>query len=74
MQYTVTYLLDGETREATVDAENAALAAQEAQDQALGTSTHEQFELIQVLLLDEVEEYTTPANDADFDPAKATLT
>lgn len=69
MQYTVTYLLDGESHEMTIDADNAALAAQEAQEQALGTSTNEQFELIQVHLIDEVEEYTTPANDADFDPS-----
>ncbi|MGC4191908.1 MAG: hypothetical protein QM589_12220 [Thermomicrobiales bacterium] len=68
MKYEVRYLANGEEQTAIVDAETAAAAAQSAQNELLAEPGDEQFELIQVQLIDEVDEYTTPANDDDFDP------
>ncbi|MGN6484556.1 MAG: hypothetical protein ACTHMX_09130 [Thermomicrobiales bacterium] len=68
MKYEVRYLMNGEEQTAVIDAETAASAAQAAQDELVVESGDSQFELIQVQLIDEVDEYTTPANDDAFDP------
>jgi hypothetical protein len=68
MKYEVRYLMNGEEQTAVIDAETAASAAQAAQDELVVEPGDSQFELIQVQLIDEVEEYTTPANDDAFDP------
>ncbi|MGB3329513.1 MAG: hypothetical protein WBA46_11195 [Thermomicrobiales bacterium] len=68
MKYEVRYLVNGEEQVAVVDAETAAAAAQAAQGDLVSNIGDEQFELIQVQLIDEVDEYTTPANDDAFDP------
>lgn len=68
MKYEVRYLVNGEEQIAIVDAETAASAAQEAQGDLVSSIGDGQFELIQVQLIDDVDEYTTPANDDAFDP------
>ncbi|HWK80095.1 MAG TPA: hypothetical protein VNP95_04985 [Thermomicrobiales bacterium] len=68
MKYEVRYLVNGDEQTAVIDAETAASAAQAAQDELTAEAGEGQFELIQVQLIDEVEEYTTPANDDAFDP------
>ncbi|MGC4106024.1 MAG: hypothetical protein QM753_06675 [Thermomicrobiales bacterium] len=68
MKYEVRYLASGEEKTAIIDAETAASAAQAAQEELLSEPGDDQFELIQVQLIDEVDEFTTPANDDAFDP------
>ena len=68
MKYEVRYLVNGDEQTTVIDAETAAEAVQTAQSDQSAESTEGQFELIQVQLIDEVEEYTTPANDDEFDP------
>lgn len=68
MKYEVRYLVAGEEQTAVIDAETAAEAAHTAQDELMAEPGDGQFELIQVQLIDEVEEFTTPANDDAFDP------
>jgi len=68
MKYEVRYLVDGDEHTLSVDAETAASAAQIAQEQLRSESGDDQIELIQVQLMDDVDEFTTPANDDAFDP------
>lgn len=61
MKYEVRYQVDGDEHATSIDAEDAATAAQAVQDQyAAGGDT---FELIQVQLLDDMPEYDLTADE-----------